>query len=238
MRNLVSLILLFSSSAFTVIPADPAVKTQAANQLAAIDYTNDNAEILYETINLQSYGLSKEAFTYAWKGFQYLRDKNRISQPGYLSICDFSQPSRKKRFYLIDVTNKKLLINTYVAHGRNSGHEYATRFSNRPGSLQSSLGFYITQGIYTGEHGLSLRICGVEAGYNDKALRRNIVVHGADYAEDGWLRRSGQLGRSYGCPAIPKSQSKEIIETIQNGSCFFIYHPTKIYLKRSKILNG
>jgi L,D-transpeptidase catalytic domain len=192
---------------------------------------------LYDAINLQQYGLSKEAFTYAYKGYQYLLAKKWISCSDYLTICDFSQSSRQKRFYLIDIANSKLVLNTYVAHGRKSGGEYATRFSNKPTSMQSSLGFYITQSIYTGEHGLSLKINGVDAGFNDKASRRHIVIHGAEYIDENWLQRSPYMGRSYGCPAVPQNESATIINTIKNGTCLFIYHPNRNYLLGSKILN-
>jgi hypothetical protein len=139
--------------------------------------------------------------------------------------------------YIVDIANCRLLGNTWVAHGRNSGGEYARRFSNRPKSLQSSLGFYITKGTYYGEHGLSLKMAGLEKGYNDKAMRRRIVVHGADYIGEKWLQNGKPMGRSYGCPALPKKESEEIINMIKNGSCIFIYHPSPGYLRGSKILN-
>lgn len=196
------------------------------------------ANTLYSNLNLQQYGLSQDAFSYAYKGYQRLLEKKMITCCSYLTICDFSQSSKNKRLYLVDLTNNKLLFNTYVAHGRNSGGEFATRFSNRPESLESSLGFYVTKGTYTGEHGLSLKISGLEAGINDKAMQRNIVIHGADYIDESWLHRSNYMGRSYGCPAVPQKESKFIINTIKNGTCLFIYHPIRTYLKGSKILNG
>lgn len=200
--------------------------------------TTDISTALYDEINLDQYGLSKEAFTYACKGYRNLLKRNLIHQTDYLTICDFSQSSRKKRFYIIDIAEGALIFNTYVAHGRNSGGEYATRFSNKPSSLQSSLGFYITQNTYTGEHGLSLKIKGVDPGFNDKAGKRNIVIHGADYIDEGWLCHNTYMGRSYGCPAVPEKESTPIINTIKNGTCLFIYHPNRNYLLRSKILNG
>ena len=193
---------------------------------------------LYTSLKLQQKGLSKKAFEYACKGYRLLLKKKIISKQGYLAICDFSQSSNNKRLYLVDMVNGEVLLNTYVAHGRNSGGEYATRFSNRPKSLQSSLGFYVTQDTYYGEHGLSLRIRGVEEGYNDKAGRRRIVVHGANYLGNAWLEQNNYMGRSYGCPAIPDKESDYLINTIKKGSCLFIYHPSKNYLKGSKILNG
>jgi hypothetical protein len=192
---------------------------------------------LYASLDLEKYNLSREAFDWAWSGYQKLLQQNRIGNSQYLTICDFSQSSRQKRFYLIDLTRERLILNTYVAHGRNSGGEFATRFSNNPKSLQSSLGFYVTAETYYGEHGLSLKIRGLERGINDKALERRIVIHGADYAEPGQIKSLGYLGRSYGCPALPKHTSSFIINTIKNGSCFFIYYPSNPYKQRSKILN-
>ena len=136
------------------------------------------------------------------------------------------------------MAHARLSVNTYVAHGRNSGGEYATQFSNKPESLQSSLGFYITGNTYTGKHGLSLKIEGIDHGYNDNALQRNIVIHGAAYVDENWLQHSPFLGRSFGCPAIPQKESSAIITTIKNGTCLFIYYPGANYLHESKILNG
>ena len=200
--------------------------------------TADAAAELYTTVKLQELGLSREAFDYAWKGYQYLLAKNKISRSNYLTICDFSQSSRQKRLYIIDVVNNKLITHTYVAHGKNSGGEYATQFSNTLESLQSSLGFYITSNTYIGEHGLSLRINGVDPGYNDKALERSIVIHGAAYVDDARAKAGMYMGRSWGCPAVPEKESATIITTIKNGTCLFIYHPSRNYLLRSKILNG
>ncbi|RYY62241.1 MAG: murein L,D-transpeptidase catalytic domain family protein [Chitinophagaceae bacterium] len=209
------------------IPAGP------GSPIDSLQLFNTN---LYNQSDLSSQGLSREAFDYAMRGYNKLLAKGKISRPGYLTICDFSQSSRRKRLYLLDITTGEILMRTYVAHGKNSGLEYATRFSNRAESRQSSLGFYTTLQTYFGGHGLSLRVQGMEKGINDKALARNIVIHGADYLGDG---RSGDfMGRSYGCPAIPEEECGKLIDLIKNGTCLFIYHPTKQYLKGSRILNG
>ncbi len=201
-----------------------------------------NAEItsgsLYASLDLGAKGLSKEAFLYAYRGYLKLQQQKKIHEGAFLTICDFSQSANRKRLYLIDMTNQTLVLSTYVAHGRNSGAEYATSFSNRPESLQSSLGFYVTRQTYYGGHGLSLRVEGVEKGYNDNALQRSIVVHGADYIGDSRLRNSPYMGRSFGCPAVPAKESANIINTIKDGSCLFIYHPSQAYLKGSKLLNA
>ena len=217
------------SSSFSGIPS---IRSNDFTPLmAGVASIPARASLLYDELNLEEKGLSKEAFDYAYKGYEYLLEKKKLDQPEFLTICDFSQSSKQKRFYIIDLANDSLIMNTYVAHGKRSGGEYATRFSNKPSSKQSSLGFYITKNTYSGEHGLSLRVDGLEPGFNDRAYRRAIVVHGADYIGNG------STGRSYGCPAVPREDCKTIINTIKNGTCLFIYHPQKKYLQSSKILN-
>ena len=195
------------------------------------------ADMLYDSMQLSLTGLNKAAFEYALKGYDYLKRKKLI-QSSLISICDFSQSSRQKRFYIIDLAEMKLLVNTYVAHGRNSGGEYAKSFSNSPESHKSSLGFYKTLQPYNGEHGLSLRIGGLERGINDRADRRNIVIHGSEYVGDNFIQNNPFAGRSYGCPALPSNEIEEVVNTIKDGTCLFIYHPTKNYIKKSKILNA
>jgi len=229
------LVILITS--FSWLPATNEQTLAASNGVSHLisDSAQDisaKASSLYDLLCLEEKGLSKEAFDHAYKGYQRLLDKNLINCPDYLTICDFSQSAKQKRLYLIDIANNKIVLNTYVAHGRNSGGEYATRFSNKPSSLQSSLGFYVTKNTYNGEHGLSLKVEGLEPGFNDRAYRRAIVVHGATYIGEG------SMGRSYGCPAIPKNESNTIINTIKNGTCLFIYHPSTRYLQGSKILKG
>lgn len=206
-------------------------------ELPAKDVVLLSADSIYSNLGLARKGLSRQAFQFAWKGYKNLLSKGKIRRDDVLSICDFSQSSKRRRLYIIDVEAQKLLMHTFVAHGRNSGSEFARNFSNRPESHQSSLGFYVTRSTYYGEHGLSLKIDGLERGINDKALARHIVVHGSDYVGKEFLKSNKMTGRSYGCPAVPKEHAPKIIETIKQGSCLFIYHPSKKYLNSSKILN-
>jgi L,D-transpeptidase catalytic domain len=193
---------------------------------------------IYDSLELEKKGLKKETFVYAYNGYKKLEEEGKLNKEGLITICDFSQSSKRKRLYLINLKECKLLMNTYVAHGKNSGGEFAKKFSNKPESLQSSLGFYKTKRTYYGTHGLALTISGLEPGFNDKAERRKIVVHGSQYIGDNYLRWGGYMGRSFGCPAVPMKHSKKLINTIKDGSCLFIYHPNKNYLAGSKILNG
>jgi hypothetical protein len=195
------------------------------------------AATLYQTFDLQETGISKKALEYALKGYHYLLDHHWLNKTNILSIVDMSQSSRSKRLFVLDMDQKKILVNTYVAHGRSSGQEFASTFSNSPSSHKSSLGFYITQGTYYGNNGFSLRIRGMERGFNDKALGRNIVVHGSQYVGPDFMDMNRFCGRSYGCPAVPADESETIIDLIKEGSCLFIYHPTKKYISKSKILN-
>jgi len=193
---------------------------------------------LYDQTDLKEMGLSRKALEYALKGYYYLLEHHRLVRTNILSICDMSQSSRNKRMYVVDLEQKKVLINTYVAHGRNSGTEYARSFSNNPRSHKSSLGFYVTEGTYQGTNGLSLKIRGQERGFNDRADGRNIVIHGSEYVGSDYLRMNSFTGRSFGCPAVPADEVEDLVETIKEGSCLFIYHPTTKYIGRSKILNS
>ena len=191
---------------------------------------------LYDSLKLNQLGLSLEALEYAYKGYERLENKGKLRNPDILTICDFSKSSAEKRMYIIDVANYKLLLNTYVAHGKNSGGEYAKKFSNKARSLASSLGFFVTKNCYHGKHGLSLKLAGLEPGYNDKAEQRAVVIHGAPYIGDNI--HSEFMGRSFGCPAVPNEQASKVISLIKDGTCLFIYHPSAHYLHGSKILNG
>ena len=198
----------------------------------------EEVTLLYEQINLKELGLTRKAFEYALKGYYYLLDHHFLNKTNILSICDLSQSSRNKRMYVVDLEQKIVLINTYVAHGRNSGTEFANSFSNNPSSHKTSLGFYVTGETYYGDNGLSLKIRGLERGFNDKANGRNSVVHGSEYVGPDFLRMNGCSGRSFGCPAVPSDEAQQVIDAIKEGSCLFIYHPTKKYISRSKILNS
>lgn len=198
----------------------------------------DEIEAEYYNMNLSALGLSKAAFSYAMKGFNYLVQQGKLSKDNIISIADFSQPSSRKRLFVIDLNNLRVLYNTYVAHGVNSGREYANQFSNQPESNKSSLGFYETKSTYQGGNGYSLRLEGLERGINDNANRRDIVIHGAGYVDESLIRSQGYIGRSWGCPALPEKLHKPIIDKIKNGTCLFIYSTDNAYLKKSKIINA
>ncbi len=197
---------------------------------------NSNKVSVYDSLRLTNLGLSKQAYDYAMRGFKTLRDLGKLSNDSIISIVDFSLSSAKKRLFVIDIKNYEVLYNTYVAHGRKSGAEYARQFSNNPRSNKSSLGFYVTGDTYSGEHGYSLRLEGEEKGINDNAFKRAIVMHSADYVNENYIQTKGYIGRSLGCPAIPEKVYKPIIDEIKDGSCLFLYSPNKYYLSHSKFL--
>jgi L,D-transpeptidase catalytic domain len=186
--------------------------------------------------NVSLQGLSQQAFEYAMNGFAYLKSKGKLQNNSIVSIIDFSKPSSQKRLFVIDVEQNKLLFNTYVAHGINSGTSVAEKFSNVPESKKSSLGFYQTTQTYFGKNGYSLHLNGLEEGINNNANKRDIVFHGADYVSQNLVNAQGYIGRSQGCPALPTKMCKPIIDKIKNGSCVFIYATDKNYFANSTIL--
>ncbi len=204
-----------------------------AKHLPHRDLPPRNEPSLYQQLGLAALGLSQEVFEKALSGYQSLYNDSLLSKPEFLSIADFSQSANIKRLYVIDMINCKVLFHTYVAHGRNSGDEYACSFGNKAESYKSSLGFYLTGNTYQGAHGLSLRLKGCEAGINDHAEARGIVIHGADYVSDQFIRKNGRLGRSHGCPAVPENLCRPIVNSIKDGSVLFIFYPDTNYFKQS-----
>ncbi len=173
----------------------------------------------------------------ALAGYEILNQKQSLVRPGVITIIDFSLPSDKERLWVLDLASNKVLFHCLVSHGRNSGELMAEKFSNIPGSFASSPGFYVTGDTYTGRNGLSLVLDGLEAGINDKARARAIVMHGADYVSPEYIKVNGRLGRSQGCPAVPEKLCGEIIESIKGGSCLFIYAPIPSYTSKSQIIS-
>lgn len=230
--------LIFFILLFPLISAykKPFDKIDAAPQLNERPVNNSN--MLYDSMHLDDVGLSKQAFDYAMKGFNYLVKTGMIANDNIISIADFSMPSSAKRLFVIDLRRAEVIFNTYVAHGVNSGKAIASNFSNKPESNKSSLGFYETSNTYIGGHGYSLRLDGLEKGINDNANRRDIVIHGAAYVNEALIQSQGYIGRSWGCPALPEQLSRPIINKIKDGTCLFIYSRDRAYLQNSKIINA
>jgi hypothetical protein len=200
-------------------------------QIATSSVICADSEVLkeYKTIGLKS-KIDFEVFEYALNGFKLIKNKTNDS---ILTIIDYSKPSTEYRLYIIDLKNKKLISESLVAHGRNSGENKAIDFSNVKNSKKSSLGFYKTAETYTGKHGYSLKLDGLEKNINDNARERAIVIHGAWYVSEEFIDKHGRLGRSWGCPALPIDMHKKIIDTIKNGSYLYIHGDDKNYKKTS-----
>jgi hypothetical protein len=226
------------SGAASTVNAATAAEAKAAALKAEMRMVKANATLLFTEMDLIDSGLSHAAFQSAFIGYYKLKKKGLLRRTHILTICDFSQSSSQQRMYVIDVRNRRVLYRTYVAHGINSGEEFASSFSNKMESCKSSLGFYITAGVYTGVNGLSLRIDGVDKGFNDNARKRSIVIHGANYVSLRVLHKYGVMGTTFGCPAIPSEMTTQIIPVVKHGSCFFIYYPSKKYLAQSSVLNS
>ena len=209
-------------------------KLLAANKKAALEA---KCKSFYSDIEATNFSLPQfESFSKAFEGYEQLKQQGVI-ESDILTIIDFSLSSKEERLWVIDMNTKKVVLQSLVAHGRNSGNEFANQFSNQSESFQSSLGFYLTGETYQGKHGLSLRIDGLEYGINNNARNRAVVVHGADYASESFVKAHGRLGRSQGCPAVPYAVHKELIETIKGKSCIFIYHPSRNYAVKSKLVS-
>lgn len=174
--------------------------------------------------HLQNEGISFQLFLLAYAQFSELQEQGLLQNDSLLTLIDFDKPSSEERLFIVDIKNKLVLKKTLVAHGMNSGLVSANDFSNRINSHKSSLGMYLTDDVYYGKHGYSLRLNGLEKGINDNARERAIVMHGANYVSESYLQKNGRLGRSFGCPALSYSESEDIINLIKNKSCLFIYH--------------
>jgi hypothetical protein len=190
---------------------------------------------LYETLQLSAHGLTFHAFALALNGMRQLEEKGCLGNCNILSIVDLSQSANKKRLYILDLETRQVICQTYVAHGRNSGEEFASSFSNQPSSNKSSLGFYVTAEKYEGDHGLSLRLEGMEKGINDNAFDRAIVIHGADYVSDQFIFENGRLGRSLGCPAVSMDEISTVVNLLDGRSCLFIYYPDAGYMRSTRL---
>lgn len=186
---------------------------------------------LYHSFGLED-KLNYKIFKMALRGYSKVKERKKK----YLVIADYSKPSSEKRFFILNMNNFSLEDYTYVAHGKNSGADMAVSFSNKMNSYKSSLGFYLTGKSYTGRYGYSLRLFGLEEGYNSNAFKRGVVVHGASASEPEYIKKYGFLGRTEGCPAVPKSLNRKIIDKIKDGSVLFIYGNDNKYLRDSKFI--
>ena len=211
-------------------PARPAVALTAAQSF------EQRLQMVYGSLGAEAQGLRYAVFAKAMTGYLNLEKEGKLN-PGkqLLTVVDFDLPSTEKRLWVLDLAQKQILFHTLVAHGRNSGENQATNFSNTNESNMSSLGFYVTEGEYQGKHGRSLKLQGQDEGYNTNAAMRSVVMHGAEYVSEDFIKQNGRLGRSLGCPALPMELKDQIIEAVGDGSCLFLNATAADY--SSKLLN-
>jgi hypothetical protein len=209
------------NSAFSYKPESPKLtETVVSNNIAS------KVESIYNNLSANNFMLpKKKSFTKAMEGYFQLKERG-IIQKDILTLVDYSLSSKENRLWVIDLKTNIILFQSLVSHGRNSGNEYAANFSDKPESYKSSLGFYVTGETYFGKHGYSLRLDGLEKGVNSNARARAIVVHGADYVSEKFAQQNGRLGRSLGCLALSQELTKEVIDTIKDKSCLFVYYPS------------
>lgn len=212
--------------------------TVTAPSTEALKFIQFELEVydLYEQIGLEQAGLSLEVFNQALVGYLNLLNAGQLQNTRTLTIADFDKSSVEKRFWVIDLEAKKILHHSLVAHGKNSGGVKAEHFSNEIKSNKSSVGFFVSQNTYHGKHGLSLKLAGMDEGYNKNAYDRNIVVHGAEYVSEDFIKRHGRLGRSQGCPVLPMDNYEDVIGDIKEGSVLYLHASQAAY--KSSLLNS
>lgn len=229
-----SVIFIFSAVFTNLISADASLENKFHKTIISIDAEYINNNPLNGNYNLPSIDI----LNYALSGYQRVVHEEGLPESKPLTVIDFSLPSTQKRLWIIEMNSGKIIHHGFVSHGRNSGDLMAKKFSNTHSSYMSSLGFYLTGETYQGKHGYSLRLDGLESGFNDKARERAIVIHGAAYAEEEFIHQTGRLGRSLGCPALPQEETALVIDLIKEQSVLFIYGNDPSYLSMSNILNS
>lgn len=225
-----SLLAILSAIFFSTNPSSD-VGTNSMTQVATSNTTSDVSEKVAHLSEIAP-DINPKALKLALNAYTNANARGTVKKP-VLTVIDYSLPSSKQRMWIFDIKNERLLYHTYVAHGRNSGDAKAHHFSNKSSSKETSLGTYVTKDTYMGSKGLSLNLIGLEKGFNDNAYNRRVVIHGAWYVEPDFIKKSGQAGRSWGCPSIAKTMAKPVINTIKDGSVVFAYYPDSYYLNHS-----
>ncbi|MDX1836921.1 murein L,D-transpeptidase catalytic domain family protein [Legionella taurinensis] len=204
----------------------------SAHVAAPATKVNVDTNIQLQHLSRKAPQLNKKVLKMALSAYKKASARGAVKKP-VLTVIDYSLPSYKQRMWIFDLRKERLLYNTYVAHGKNSGMDVPRHFSNRPSSKETSLGTYVTRDTYYGSKGLSLNLQGLERGFNDNAYSRRVVIHGAWYVEPDFIKRAGRAGRSWGCPSIAKTLARPVINTIKGGSVVFAYYPDHYYLSHS-----
>lgn len=233
-RSLVLPVLLFGSlSAKASWLTDLFLPSLANTPSGPINVTNELA-----VLESSAPSLSPKVLKLALTAYDNAYEMGYPLHKSYLTVIDYSKPDSDKRLWVIDLHNNKVLYNTYVAHGQGSGELYAEHFSNSNGTHASSIGVFLTRDTYYGSKGLSLRLSGLDKGFNDQAESREIVMHGAWYVNSKFAEEYGHIGRSWGCPSVPVEMVRPIVNTIKDGSLIFAYAPKFSWLHSSRFLNA
>ncbi|MCD9006256.1 murein L,D-transpeptidase catalytic domain family protein [Luteimonas sp. XNQY3] len=230
--------LLLASAVAALATAGFADRTSAADRVAiATPSAVPASDPLLDTLARSAPRLDRKVLQLATRALACAM-RQPHARPATLSVIDYSLPSTQPRLWVFDLARNTLLFEEWVAHGRNTGENLATRFSNREGSFMSSLGVFLTQETYHGQNGYSLRLQGLEPGFNDRARERAIVIHGAPYVNPLAATGQGRLGRSLGCPAVRPAIARQLIDTIRDGSLVFAYYPDADWLRQSQLLDA
>jgi hypothetical protein len=228
MKPFLRLLFALALAAAFATPAAQAAGTEAAHP----------SDKLVRSLLRQAPGLSSRVLKLALNAAQDAEEQGLVTRRNLLTVIDYSLPSTQPRLFVFDLAARKLLFRELVAHGRNSGDNMATYFSNDPGSLASSVGLFVTEEPYIGGNGYSLRLKGLEQGINDMAWSRMIVLHGAAYVSQAAVKALGRLGRSWGCPAVRPQIARKLIDTLRGGSAIFAYYPEKSWLSSSNFVHS
>ncbi|AWA28868.1 hypothetical protein HYN48_01505 [Flavobacterium magnum] len=232
----ISAVIIFVLTSFSPIEKTAVKKVSAIATVPAATAFETEASTVYNSLNANHFALPDiTSFAQGLQAFYELKASGALKKD-ILTLIDFSKSSNTKRLWVIDMATNTVLYQSLVAHGRNSGDEFANSFSNASESYKSSLGLYVTGEIYNGKHGASLKLDGMEKGVNSAARARGVVMHAADYVSESFIRNNHRLGRSQGCPALPAELTHDIIETIKNKSCLYIYHPSHTAATTAKVM--
>lgn len=220
----------------TVTPAATVLPAVTRTATVAADKNSQWINKEMHAIEPQATNLNKNVLKIGLIAYQHAQKKGVTNNP-LLTLVDYSKPSARRRLWVIDLNREKVLFNTWVAHGKNSGNVNSASFSNKPESLKSSIGVFVTGDIYSGKHGNSLRVQGLESGFNDNAYSRAIVFHGANYVSAS-IAKTGRIGRSWGCWAVSQNIIPSLIKAIKNNALVVAYYPDKKWLSHSRFLNN
>lgn len=219
-RNVVLAVALAAGAAVVVHAAAPTAASRHAEGWSAATLSS----------------LDPDVFDLAMRATTCAVNSGDVANPSTLTVIDYSKPSTQKRLWVFDLKTHSLLFHELVAHGQGSGDNVPTKFSNEPDTHRSSVGLYVTEDTYVGKNGYSLRLNGLDRGFNDRALERAIVMHGAPYVSDKFASAQGRLGRSWGCPALREGIAHEVIDRVKGGGLVFAYYPDPDWIKKSKYL--